>query len=90
MQSEESLRVLIRERLTSGVLPGGDCMKVLGDPSNGETCDGRGEPVAKNNLVIECVGSHFPRALQFHVRCFYIWDSESGTQGACPSTPTDG
>jgi hypothetical protein len=89
MQSEESLRALIRERLASGVLPGGDCTKVFGGPSNGETCDGCGEPVAQNHLVMECIGPHFPKALQFHVRCFYIWDSERGTQGACPSTPTN-
>jgi hypothetical protein len=89
MQSEESLRALIRERLASGVLPGGDCTKVFGGPSNGETCDGCGERVPKNNLVMECIGPHFPKALQFHVRCFYIWDSERGTQ-ACASTPTEG
>ena len=51
IQSEESLRALIRERLASGVLTGGDCMKVLGGPSNGESCDGCGEPVAKKDLV---------------------------------------
>ena len=93
MQSEEILRPLIRERLTSGVLPGGDCTKVFGGPANGETCDGCGEPVAQSHLVMECVGEHFPKALQFHVRCFYIWDSECGAVGdepACPSTPAEG
>ena len=61
MQSEEALRAPIRERLASGILPGGDCTKVFGGPSNGETCDGCGEPVAKNGLVMECIGPHFQR-----------------------------
>jgi len=39
MTSEESLRSLIREKLQSGILPGDDCTKVFGGPSNGETCD---------------------------------------------------
>ena len=90
MQSEESRRALIRERLKSGVLPGGDCTKVFGGPcSNGDECDACGELVAKDNLVMECIGPHFPKALQFHVRCFYIWDSERDTHGACLTTPTE-
>jgi hypothetical protein len=70
------------DKLTSGVLPGHDCTKVLGSASNGETCDGCGEIVAKAPLVMECIGEHYPQALQFHVRCFSIWDSERGAPGA--------
>lgn len=46
MESEESLCPLIRE----------DCTKVLGGPSNGETCDACGETIAKNQLVMDCIG----------------------------------
>ncbi|PYN41274.1 MAG: hypothetical protein DME00_32265 [Candidatus Rokuibacteriota bacterium] len=92
MKSEESLRTLIQGKLVSGVLPGQDCAKVLGGPSNGETCDACRDTVEKNQLVMECVGEHYPKTLQFHVRCFYIWDSERRTLGdepACPSAPAE-
>ena len=93
MKSEESLRILIRNKLASGVLPGHDCTKVFGGVSNGETCDGCGEIVTTTQLVMDCIGEHYPKTLQFHVRCFYIWDSERGTPGAaasCPSAPVVG
>jgi hypothetical protein len=85
LMNEESLRNLIREKLASGLLPGHDCTKILGGPSNGETCDACGATLAKSQLVMECIGEHYPKALQFHVRCFYIWDSERGTPVAEPT-----
>jgi hypothetical protein len=93
MAPEESLRILIREKLTSGVVPGHECTKIFGGPSNGETCDGCGEVIAKTQLMMDCVGEHYPKTLQFHVRCFYIWDSERralGDEGSCPSLPAVG
>jgi len=56
------------------------------------SCDACGVAIAKNQLVMECVGEHYPKTLQFHVRCFYIWDSERRTLGdepACPSAPAE-
>jgi hypothetical protein len=87
--SEESLRSLIWEKLQSGILPGDDCTKVFGGVANGETCDACSEAIAKNQLVMECIGEHYPKTLQFHVRCFYIWDSErrTGDEPTCPSAP---
>ena len=93
MASEESLRILIREKLASGVVPGHECTKIFGGPSNGETCDGCGEVIAKTQLMMDCVGEHYPKTLQFQVRCFYIWDSERralGEEGSCPSLPAVG
>jgi hypothetical protein len=93
MASEESLRILIREKLASGVVPGHECTKIFGGPSNGETCDGCGEVIAKTQLMMDCVGDHYTKTLQFHVRCFYIWDSERralGDEGSCPSLPAVG
>ena len=93
MVSDESLRLLIQGKLASAVLPGHDCTKVFGGVSNGETCDACGEIVAKNQLVMDCIGEHYPKTLQFHVRCFYIWDSERralGDEGSCPSLPAVG
>ena len=90
MTSEQSLRSLIRGKLQSGILPGDDCTKVFGGVGNGEICDACSETIAKNQLVLADALHHYPKTLQFHARCFYIWDSERGTRGACLSTPTDG
>ena len=89
MASEESLRLLIRGTLANGELPGHECTKVFGGVSNGETCDACHTAVAKGQLVMECIGEHYPKTLQFHVRCFYIWDSErrTGDEPTCPSAP---
>ena len=81
---EEPLRILIREKLARGLLPREDCSKVFGGPANGETCVACSDTVAKTQLVMEYVGEHYPRALQFHVVCFYIWDSERRTPGYEP------
>ena len=93
MVTDESLRLLIRGKLASGVLPGHECTKVFGGPSNGETCDGCGEVIANAQLMMDCIGEHYPKTLQFHVRCFYIWDSErraTGDEPGCPTTPVVG
>lgn len=89
MTSEESLRSLIREKLQSGILSGDDCTKVFGGVANGETCDACSEAIAKNQLVMECIGEHYPKTPQFHVRCFYIWDPQRriGDEPTCPSAP---
>src|SRR4029434_10143605 len=89
MVSDESLRLLIRAKLANGVLPGQDCTKVFGGVSNGETCEGCGEIIGKTELVMDCIGEHYPKTLQFHVRCFYVWDSErrTGDEPTCPSAP---
>jgi len=93
MSSEESLRLLIRNKLTTGALPGHDCTKIFGGPSSGERCDACGEIIGTDQLMMDCIGEHYPKSLQFHVRCFYIWDSErrvDGAAGSCPSPPVAG
>jgi hypothetical protein len=90
--SDETLRAFTRGRLTRGELTSEDCTKVFGGPSSGEICDACGEAIPKNQLVMECTGDHYPRSLQFHVRCFYIWDSERrelGGEPTCPSAPSE-
>jgi hypothetical protein len=70
MTSGESLRSLIREKLQSVSLPGDDCTKVFGGVANGEICDACSEAIAKNQLLLmECIGEHYPKTLQFHARC---------------------
>jgi hypothetical protein len=86
MKSEEEIRRLIQQKLSTGELPSDECTKVLGGTSNGEICDACGEAVAPNQLVMECIGDHYPKAVQFHVLCFYLWDAarrEFGEPGNC-------
>jgi hypothetical protein len=88
MKSEATIRGLIQDKLASGQLPSDDCSKVLGGTSNGETCDACDEPVGPSQLVMECIGDHYPKAVQFHVLCFYLWDAarrERGGPTACRS-----
>jgi hypothetical protein len=63
MTSEESLRSLIREKLQNVSLPGDDCTKVFGGVANGEICDACSEAIAKNQLLMECIGEHYPKYL---------------------------
>ena len=84
MKSEEAIRRLIQDKLTNGDLPVDACAKVLGGVSNGETCDGCGDGVAGTELVMECIGDHYPRAFLFHVLCFYIWDAARRSLGTEP------
>jgi hypothetical protein len=86
MTSEKALRRLVREKFDSGQLPRDECSKVLGGPANGETCDGCGRVIAKTELLLECIGDRYLRSHLFHVKCFYIWDSEVRASGGGPGT----
>jgi len=84
MKPEVELRILIRGRLASGLLPRDECSKIWGGPANGETCDGCDGTVEKTELLMECIGEGYPRSHTFHVVCFYLWDSERKALGAEP------
>ena len=71
------LLLLIRQKLADGRLPQDSIPRVWGGPSNGETCDGCDEVIPKQEFVMEGVSTdHTKRALQFHVGCLYVWDTE--------------
>ena len=71
------LLALIRQKLADGRLPQDSIPRVWGGPSNGEMCDACDEVIGKNQFVMEGVSTdRSKRALQFHVGCLYIWDSE--------------
>ena len=77
---ERLTRLLIRAKLADGRLPHDSIPRVWGGPGNGETCDGCEEIVVKAQMIIEGVGeSGF--GVQFHVRCFHLWDSERNVPG---------
>ena len=84
MKSEDAIRGLIQDKLSQGELPSDDCSKVLGGSSSGEMCDACGEQIIPPQLVLECVGDHYPRAIVFHVLCFYVWDAARRARGAGP------
>jgi len=67
----------IQRKIRDGRLPHDGITKVWSSPSAGETCDACDTILAKDQLVMErTTRAPGRRALQFHVRCFQIWDSE--------------
>ena len=76
----EVLRRLIREKLADGRLPHNSIPRVWGSAGNGETCLACEIRIDTNQLVMEGIGAGM-KAVQFHVRCFYYWDSERKPPG---------
>jgi hypothetical protein len=82
----ESLRLLIRAKLHSGLLPYNSIPRIWGALSDGETCDGcdllieppalvmEGISLPGGTLMLAAVDRRKP--LQLHVTCFYLWDTE--------------
>ena len=75
MAYPKSLRLLIRERLESGVLPRNGLQRVSGGPGNGESCVACSEIIAKSQFAREGTGED-RTVFQFHVGCFSLWDVE--------------
>jgi hypothetical protein len=80
----ENLRALIRAKLADGRLLH-DSIRVSGGPGNGETCVACDELITKANLVMQGVGAGL-RVVQFHVQCFYVWDTERDAPGGRDGT----
>ena len=75
---QESLRLLVRNKIRDGHLPHDSITRVWSGPSDGETCDACDTTLSKEQVLVE--GSH-PGARQVGpfsstVRCFHIWDHE--------------
>jgi hypothetical protein len=75
MAYPQSLRLLIRGRLESGVLPRNDLQRVSGGPGNEESCVACSKIIAKSQFAMEGTGEH-RTVFQFHVECFSLWDVE--------------
>ncbi|PYN83883.1 MAG: hypothetical protein DMD96_00625 [Candidatus Rokuibacteriota bacterium] len=74
---QETLRLLIRQKIQNGRLPHDSITRVWSSPSDGETCDACDTILSKEQLLME--GTTLApgrRPFQFHVRCFQIWDHE--------------
>ena len=60
------LRLLIRSKLADG-----------GGPGNGESCDACEQIITKDELLMEGIAvTPTQMPVQFHVQCFYLWDTE--------------
>ena len=74
----EAIRALVRERLRDGRLPFDSIHRLYGGPADGEMCDACDEPIPRQQVIIEGITSTLrnKQGIQFHVRCFEIWDTE--------------
>jgi hypothetical protein len=74
---QEALRLLIRRKLRDGCLPNDGIKRVWTSRSNGETCDGCDAILSKDQMLMEAATMDLGRKpVQFHVRCFQVWDHE--------------
>jgi hypothetical protein len=81
MEQLPLLRRLIQSKLADGRLPYDSIPRVWGGAGKGETCDACDETITKKQLLMEGIGVA-KTALQFHVRCFSVWDELRRTPGA--------
>ena len=74
----EAIRALVREKLRDGRLPFDSIRKLWCGPANGEVCDACDQPIPGQQVIIEGISSTLrtKRPIQFHVRCFQIWEEE--------------
>ena len=66
------------------------CRDSGGGPSDGEICDACDTRITKEQLVMEGIASTHTgeKSIQFHVKCFYIWDAERRRAIAPPRDST--
>ena len=75
MDDHGFLHLLIQRKLDDGRLPHNSIPRIWGGPGDGEACDACEEPIPKNQLLMEGISLDGDRRpVQFHVRCFYLWD----------------
>lgn len=74
---DSKLREDIRAKLRDGRLPVDSIPRVWGGAGAGELCDACEDIVTKDVLIMEGISaSRTGQSVQFHVRCFYMWDQE--------------
>jgi hypothetical protein len=72
---EKAVRTLIGHKLHERRLPHESVTKAWAGPSDGETCDACDAKLEKSQLVMEGTTQN-RRHVQFHLRCFQIWEEE--------------
>jgi len=71
----QCLTTIIRAKLTDGKLPFDWIPRDWGRRGNREPCDVCEEPITPPEFLIEGTASEGGGGVQFHVRCFYLWDA---------------
>jgi hypothetical protein len=77
----EAIRILIRQKLAVGTLPHDSIPRFWGGPPDGEDCDACDEVIRADQLLMEGISTLTNKGIQFHVECFYLWDSERDAPG---------
>jgi hypothetical protein len=74
----EALRLFIRSKLYDGRLPYQSIPRFWGGPGDGEQCEACDILITKEQLAMEGIASTHTdeKPIQFHVKCFYVWDAE--------------
>jgi hypothetical protein len=75
---EPTLTLLINRKLADGKLPRNSIPRIWGGPGNGEFCDACEAIITPKELIMEGIAEG-GGGVQFHVQCFYLWDSIRGT-----------
>jgi hypothetical protein len=74
----ERLLKIIKAKLVDGKLPYDSIPRIWGGPGNGEACDACEVVVTPREFIMEGIASEGGGGVQFHVKCFYLWDSLRG------------
>jgi hypothetical protein len=84
-----ALRILIQQKLDDGRLPQNSIPRVWGGPGNGENCLACDEVVLAGQLLMEGISTDTNNRMgvQFHVKCFYLWDTLRKVKGHQASGP---
>ena len=69
------ISALVEAKLASGKLPHNSIPRVWGGPGNGESCDACETIITSSELIMEGIASEGGGGIQFHVPCFYLWDT---------------
>ena len=73
---DDDIRQLIRRRLLEGRLPRGRALDIWAAPGEGQSCDGCGEPIAKNQQIVWGIAAKDWMSVQFHANCYELWEAE--------------
>jgi len=73
----DGLRLIIRRKIADGQLPEKSQRRLWGRQGKGHVCDACDGAIMKDEFVLGGVYIIDQKeTLQFHVQCFWIWDSE--------------
>lgn len=79
---EDLVRHLVRRKLSEGRLPRTRAVDIWAVPSDGQTCDGCGEQIERNQQIVWAIATRDWMSIQFHEDCYQIWEVERETGDA--------